>query len=178
MDGRRYRCGSAPLIDAGGRRLGKLIMLKEISVELAAMDRLTVTMILGSLFVGGVLAVFFYIYVGRIEISLRDLHANLNNEVEEHRRAEDALRHSNDETVQLNQDLQEATGAARELVVKAERANAFKSEFLANMSHEIRTPMNGVLGMTELLLDTDLTTLQQGHAEVIKNSATSLLDII
>ena len=109
--------------------------------------------------------------VKRIQIRGREKLLECFVDLSERKQAEAVL-------LETNCQLEAATTRANQLAAKADLANNAKSEFLANMSHEIRTPMNGVIGMTSLLLDTELSEQQRRYAQTVHTSGEALLTLI
>ncbi|QWV92062.1 response regulator [Geomonas oryzisoli] len=120
------------------------------------------------------LAVLFACFNNMLaEISIRDERLALHSEELELEVAE-----RTQELSQVNRQLETSLESVREAMQSAQSANRAKSDFLAQMSHEIRTPMYGVLGMTELLLGTDLTKEQARYVDTVRRSGEALLSII
>lgn len=157
FEGKNYRAGFINAFDAGKNSIGDIIVLRDISVQQRSLNTALIILLLSSFIIAIIGFILFWLSLGKIQKNLDKANRNLVVKIKE---------------------LEISNKTAIEAQSNAEKANRMKNDFLANVSHELRTPLNGILGMTGLVLDTELDDDQKAFLNMIVESGDHLFRII
>ena len=206
IDGLNYRAGFVPLIDAGGREVGDLIVMKDITEKQASLRLLSMILTCICVVIGIVLFVLFYLYIKRIEQKLTIAYSDLKREIRHRKEIEEELRKANDEmdarvkdrTAELaktnellNQDIamrkqieQELKAANIDLastVRRLEQVNSELNHFVSITSHELREPPRKVFTFAQLLkhsLEGKLDDDNKENLEFVVDGADRMIHLV
>ena len=157
FEDRWYLAGFINSIDAGKNSVGDIIVVKDFTIQHNSMYKTLIYLIISVLIVALSGFILLWILLGKIQEDLNRANKNLIFKIKE---------------------LEISKKEAIESKSIAENANKMKNDFLANVSHELRTPLNGILGMTGLVLDTELDDDQKAFLNMIVESGDHLFRII
>ncbi len=157
FNNRWYLVGFINAVDAGSNSVGDIIVIKDITIQQTSMHKTLIYLIITVLIVALSGFILLWILLGKIQDDLNEANKNLIIKIKE---------------------LVISKKEAIESKIIAENANRMKNDFLANVSHELRTPLNGILGMTGLVLDTNLDDDQKAFLNMIVESGDHLFRII
>jgi signal transduction histidine kinase/CheY-like chemotaxis protein len=175
---------SAPIVLSNGSRYGTVVLgmsLEGLRVQIARERSIALVVCLGVFLVGALLSYLVASVLTRPMTELRAAAAQIASGdygVSVTVRTDDeagALGHAFNSMVERVRTVMSELAQARDEAIDASRA---KAAFLATMSHEVRTPMNGIIGISHLLLDTDLTPQQHNYAAIVLSSSTGLLTVL
>lgn len=164
INDRNYRTGFVPLFDAGGREVGDIVVMKDVTERQASLRILSVILAAICTAVGVTLFTLFYFYIKHIEHKLITAHAKLKTEIKEREKTEEKLLHAHDE---LEVKVKERTAELAATVEKLTVANRDLADFAHVTAHDLKAPLRAIGSLAGIIKQDCSDVLDKQHREYL-----------